>query len=577
MPSHRLLDRASQYFGLRGPEQVPDAPTGKVRSPQDLTAEGVLAPHAALVRRIRASHGYGDRDFSRHLQAPIAALAAWVHQLPGPPGSGFERRGGAIEQALTNCLFSLQAAEGLTFEASGAQAASLPATTQGWRLACALGGLFVALPEMLGRIEVVSEHGDAWPSVGMPLLDWLTSLPTPKYRYRWRPVQTKPTRPAVYAALRCIPPDAMSFLGRSDACIAQELLNSVAGSIAPRGQVFQLVTRMAGTVAANARYGATMPAADQLADTLKRLLGTSDWLPNAPGGHVWCGTDGLYLLWPETAAKLLDALPGTRHSGVAASHGKLLQDLVDSGLIDATTAPPVRIRTPGQDRPRLAVQLASRHPVLGDPMHGAARLDLRVHAKESGQVAGERPGLRPHADGDAGIRHADAMAVDVKAPPAAGQYTLDFTHEPTELDAAGEPTASVLSLDTSRITNPRIREAVDQVVARVDQSFDSMLAKLVPGGVFVALTEFVGQHGDGAAVVRALHEAQLLACEGAALDCRVTKQSVGGADQAGVVLRSIAFVGYADWEDRWQPEPAARCDPSVHGAGRGTRRPSVRS
>jgi conjugal transfer pilus assembly protein TraI len=569
MLSHRLLDRASQYLGLRGPEQAPDAPTGKVGSPQDLTAEGVLAPHAALVRRIRAAHGYGDRDFSRHLQAPIVALAAWVHQLPGPPGSGFERRGGAIEQALTNCLFSLQAAEGLTFEASGGEAASLPAITQGWRLACALGGLFVALPDILGRIEVVSERGDAWPSVGMPLLDWLTSLPTPKYRYRWRPVQTEPARPAVYAALRCIPPDAMSFLGRSDACIAQELLNSVAGSVAPRGQVFQLVTRVAGTVAANARREGIMPSADHLADTLRRLLGTSDWLPNAPGGHVWCGTDGMYLLWPDTAAKLLDALPGTRHSGLAASHGKLLQDLVDSGLIDATTAPLVRIRTPGQDRPRLAVRLASRHPVLGDPMNGAAQLDLGVHAQESGQITGERPALRPHADGDTGTRHADAfaMAMDAKAPPAAWQYTLDFTREPTDLDAAGEPAASVLSLDNSRITNPRIREAVDQVVARLDQSFDSMLAKLVPGGVFVALTEFVGQHGDGAAVVRALHEAQLLACNGAALDCRVTRQKVDGADRVGVVLCSTAFVGYADWEGRWHAEHAARRDPTIDGAG----------
>jgi hypothetical protein len=567
MLSQRLLDRASEYFGLRGPEQVPDAPTGKVRSPQDLTAEGVLAPHAALVRRIRAAHGYAERDFSHHLHAPITALAAWVHQLPGPPGSGFERRGGALEQALTNCLFSLQAAEGLTFEASGGEAASLPAITQGWRLACALGGLFVALPEILGRIEVVSEHGNAWPSVGMPLLDWLTSLPTPKYRYRWRPVQTEPARPAVYAALRCIPLDAMSFLGRSDACIAQELLDSVAGSSAPRGQVFHLVTRVAGTVAANARCGATMPAADKLADTLKRLLGTSDWLPNAPGGHVWCGTDGTYLLWPETAAKLIDALPGTRHSGLAASHGKLLQDLVDSGLIDATTAPLVRIRTPGQDRPRLAVRLASHHPVLGDPMHGAARLDLGVHAQESGHIASERPALRPQADGDTGTRHADAMAVNVKAAPAAGQYTFDFTREPADLDATGEPTASVLSLDTSKITNPRIREAVDQVVTRLDQSFDSMLAKLVPGGIFVALTEFASQHGDGAAVVRALHEAQLLACDGAALDCRVTRQSVAGADQVGVVLRSSAFVGYAAWTFQRQTEHAARCDPTADGVG----------
>ena len=567
MLGHRLLDRARQCIGLRGPKQASDAPADAARSAPDLSVDRVLAPHAALVRRIRAAYGHADGDFSRHLQAPITALAAWVHQLPGPPGSGFERRGGAVEQALTNCLYSLQAAEGLTFEAGGGEAASLPAITQAWRLACALGGLFVALPDVLERIEVVSERGDAWPGMGMPLLDWLRSLPTPKYHYRWRPAQMDPARAAVYAALRCIPLEAMGFLARNDARIAQDLLNCVAGSNAPQGQVFQLVRKVAGTVVAHARYGETAPIADELANTLQRLLGTSDWLPNAPGGHVWCGTDGMYLLWPDAAVKLLDALAGKRYVGPAVSHDRLLQDLVDSGLIDGTTATLVRIRTPGQDRPRLAVRLASHHAVLGDPMKGVARLDLRGHAPETGQNGGERPAVRPQADGDIGTRHADAMPADAKAPPAAAQYALDFTHEPTGLDAVSEPAASALSLDTSRITNPRIREAVDEVVARLNQSFDSMLAKLVPAGVFVALTEFVGQRGDGAAVVRALHEAKLLACDGATLDRRITRQRMEGAEQTGVVLHSRAFVGYAEWEDRWQAGHATRNDPTGHGAG----------
>lgn len=567
MLSHRLLDQARQCIGLRGPSQASGAPTDAVRSPPDLTVDPVLAPHAALVRRIRAAYGHANGEFSRHLYEPITALAAWVHQLPGPPGSGFERRGGAIEQALTNCLYSLQAAEGLTFEAGGGEAASLPAITQRWRLACALGGLFAALPDVLGRIEVVSECGDAWPGVGMPLLDWLQSLPTPKYHYRWGPAQTEPARAAVYAALRCIPLEAMGFLARSDARIAQDLLNCVAGSNAPRGQVFQLVTKVAGTVVAHARCGETAPIADELADTLKRLLGTSDWLPNAPGGHVWCGTDGMYLLWPDTAVKLIDALPRKRYVGPAAPHDKLLQDLVDSSLIDGTPAPLVRIRTPGLDRPRLAVRLASHHAVLGDRMNGAARLDLRVHAPERGQNAGETPAIRPRADGDADTRRADALAVDDKAPPMADQYTLDFTCEPTAINAAGEPRTVVLSLDTSKISNPRLRQAVDQVVDRLDQSFDSMLAKLVPGGVFVALTEFVDQHGDGAAVVRALHEAALLACDSATLDRRVTSQRVDGEEQTGVVLRSSAFVGYADWEDRLLAERSGRCGLPAHVAG----------
>ena len=59
-------------------------------------------------------------------RSPIAALAAWLHALSGVPDGGFERRGGAIEQALTNCLFSLQAADGRTFDACHAETSSPP-------------------------------------------------------------------------------------------------------------------------------------------------------------------------------------------------------------------------------------------------------------------------------------------------------------------------------------------------------------------------------------------------------------------------------------------------------------------
>jgi len=118
---------------------------------------------------------------------------------------------------------------------------------------------------------------------------------------------------------------------------------------------------------------------------------------------------------------------------------------------------------------------------------------------------------------------------------------------------------SALSLDTSRITNPRTRETVDQVVARLDHSFDSMLAKTGSGGVFVALAEFVGQHGDRGAVVRALHEAQLLASDGATPDRRVVSERMEGVELMGVVLRASAFGGFSDWIDRWQTDcgPAA--------------------
>lgn len=544
---HRLLDQAGRLLGIRKPEPTPGAPSPAAALPTALTVETVLVPHAPLVRRIRVAYGYPDGEFHRHLHTPITALAAWVHMLPGLPGGGFERRGGAIEQALTNCLFSLQAADGRTFESSHTETPLLH-DKQRWRLVCALGGLFVSLPELLGRVEVVSEDGHVWPGIGVPLLEWLTSLAVPKYHYRWGAVRKESAWPAIYAASRCITPDALSFLG---ARIASALFSCIAGSDQSADQVSEVVGRIAATVAARERPAATAPAPDLLAGTLKRLLGTSDWLPNAPGGHVWYGTDGLYLLWPDAAAKLVAALPqGIRGARRFASNDDLLQQLADSGTVHATPSPLRLIRPPGHDKPQIAVRLADADRMLEESGRRATPLDLQSRTMSSDKAAQDAVAVKETAGDRGRLQDGVATASDAGEAGMPEQRALDFGALDT---VRGRPEAdSKLRLDTSKITNPRLRELVDAAVIRLDQSFDSMLARVVQGGVFVALVEFVGQQGDGASVVRALHDAQLLAPDDATPGRRVISERIEGVDITGVVLRESALDGYADWKKQWQ-------------------------
>lgn len=547
---HRLLDQAGRLLGIRKPEPTPGAPSPAAAPPTALTVETVLVPHAPLVRRIRVAYGYPDGEFRRHLHTPITALAAWVHMLPGVPGGGFERRGGAIEQALTNCLFSLQAADGRTFESSHTETPSSH-DKQRWRLVCALGGLFVSLPEVLGRVEVVSEDGHVWPGIGVPLLEWLASLAVPKYHYRWGAVRKESAWPAIHAASRCITPEALSFL---DVRIAGALFSCIAGSDQSAGQVSEVVGRIAATVAARERPAATAPAPDLLAGALKRLLGTSDWLPNAPGGHVWYGTDGLYLLWPDAAAKLVAALPqGVRVARRFASNDDVLHQLADSGTIHAKPSPLCHIRPPGHDKPQVAVRLTDADRMLEESGRRATPLDLQSRTMPSDKAEQDRVAGKGTAGDRGRAQDGVATANDAGEAGMSEQRALDFAGA---LDAARvSPEAdSKLRLDTSKITNPCLRELVGAAVVRLDQSFDSMLARIVQGGVFVALIEFVGQQGDGAAVVRALHDAQLLAPDDTVPGRRVISERIEGADITGVVLRESALDGYTDWKKRWQDD-----------------------
>jgi hypothetical protein len=268
------------------------------------------------------------------------------------------------------------------------------------------------------------------------------------------------------------------------------------------------------------------------------------------------------LLWPDAAVKLRDALPhGIRNAEAFASNDKLLQHLTATGMVHRTPSPVVRIRPPGSAMARMAVRLAEPQCALGNAAPPAMSLDLQASSAIEEDLVDESDAAQQDGDTDQ-ARGRIAAGHEPSRPQAGTQERLDYALSLPEVEGTtslSEPPARLL-LDTLKISNPRVRELVDAVVARLDQSFDSMLARIVQTGVFVALTEFVGEHGDAATVVRALHEAHLLASDGTG-GRRVVIESMEGANLRGVVLRASAFVGYVDWTHRWQTQEGGDCPP----------------
>jgi len=421
MFSHTLLARAGRLFtGATAPSAPPKPPAPPPTVAAPFSIEQVLAPHAALLRLLRVAYGYRDGQFERHILAPLGALAEWVHTLPGSPDSGFEHHGGAIEQAMTNCLHCLQAADGLTFD--DASVGTSLDTAPKWQLACALGGLFAVLPHLLSSIEVVSASGDLWPSTALPLQRWLGSDPAPRYRHRWKCTAEGVGMPIAYVASRCIAPDVMTYLiVDGESRIGFALLSSIVGSrcpTTPSSPISELVARVTSSITAH-----------------RRLHSRS----------------------------VLDEL----HSGVS----------------------------------------PMEQPLSARASHGAQQ-------------------------GDSGTGTANPDGI---VPTSTGAYE-----------------ASSLSLDTSAITNPFIRERIEETIARLNRSFDKMLAKVQPNGIFVALSECSTQRGDNSSIVRALFEGGLLAVDHLNPSRRVTHERIEGTEVDGVVLASAALSGQPAWMARWR-------------------------
>lgn len=419
MFGHPLWVRAAKLFsGANSPSTFPKASVPAVAAP--FSADQVLAPNAALLGRIRAIYGFGGDQFDRHLLAPISALAEWLHTLPGPPDSGFEHHGGAVEQTVTHCLCCLQAADGLTFGSTNVLATV--DTAPRWQLACALGGLFASLPQLLSRIEVASTSGHLWPSTALPLQHWLATNLTPQYRHRWKCTADDADASIAYVASRCIAPDVMAYLvAGGDSRIGTALLTAMAGRGSP----------------------------------LRRTSPLSE-------------------------------------------------------LVDRVTASVAALQHPHEQR-----SASERHPDGSPPTQSLHT----VTSTSSHEV---------------------------------GVGTAAETSDRAALASKGAAEPCHLSLDTSTITNPFVRERVEETVDRLDRSFDKMLAKITPDGIFIALNEFSTQGADNSAIVRALLEGGVLATDPLAPGRRVTHERIEGADVAGVVVASAKLCGLTTWLARWQ-------------------------
>ncbi len=535
METHWLRQAWAQCRASLNRSTVPPAtPAPSPPSLRPSAADG-LEQQRDLIARVRSAYGFSDAEFDLHLRSAIDALANWLHCLPGPPATEFGAKGGALRQALTTALFCLQAAEGRTFDGSTTEAPSND-LTQRWRLACALGGLFTPLEALLGHLDVVDDDGELWLPTAEPLVPWLQARGTTRYHYRWRPGGVDTRLSVVYIAARCIDGATYRFIALGAPRIAASLLGCLAGTDkAATNPVVDVVERIAVAIASGQEAGKDSTADDRpqvLKQVMRQLFAASDWLPNSPGSPVWFGADGLFLVWPDAATAIKAALQARLQGGKAMpTLDQLLAQLAAAGCIaTAADGPTLTIQPPGVNRRLDALRVSAPQQLLREL--GVAAKPLQGRLQVSGKAQPQR--------------EAERSIISADEPPVSTAVDLP----PPVPTAPPEPLA-LLQVDTSGIANVRIRQCIDAITERLNQRFDSMLARHVAHGLFVALAEFDHLADDHGAIVRALHDAGLLATDGATPSRKVCSEVIEGRSYPGIVLRCDRLQGHAEWQRRW--------------------------
>ena len=468
----------------------------------------LLASVDDLVARIRLCFGLGREDFERDVQPLLRSYASYVHLLPATADNYFSAPGGLLRLGLEVAFFSLQGTDAHIF--SGRSTISERRQLEPrWRLATFVGGLCCELHRVLTHVVVTDSHGECWPAYLTPLSAWLADRGAERYFLRWRPNAVESRGLGLFALPLVVPPSTLQFLDEDNTVIVPHLLASIGG--APLNHdtnvLDNLVRRsLALVIDRHLQAHAGRDGAPQLGSHLGRYildamqrLSSSDsrWVPNRERSRSWFALDGLFLVWPQSAADVLALLEADQLPGIPKAPETVLDLLLAAGALACQGDGHAlwAILPPGAKAPLQAVKLSSPEILL-------AGLDPSPRVLPASIVC--------NADA---AKATDPVASAPQQAPAGTQYSLldpDIAETNTPASPAA-PTPPAFSLNAPLRLNPSVRDALAAIVHTLNGPGNAAAARTVATGLFVPL-QALERHGIQPAIaIRALADVRMLA------------------------------------------------------------------
>ena len=370
-------------------------------------------------------------------------------------------------------------------------------------------------------------------------------------------------------SLRCrtwCRPTTLQFLNEDNAVIVPHLLASIGGMPVYRDHnvLDSLVRRSLALVIdrnlqANAdRYGAPQFGSHlerYLVDALRRLAAShSAWAPNHEKSRVWFGRDGLFLLWPQSAADMQALLEADQLPGIPKAPETVLELLLAAGVLEAQDGDRATwtIRPPEAKSALEAVKLASPAILFAGVDALPLPLELRLVCKP-GDVAPTRSAAKPAPAVPPGTQFSlidslppsDARESPEAVPsPARPEATPPVpAAPPPDPASAAAPRLPAFSLKAPLRLNPAVRDALESVVATLNGPGAAAAACAVANGLFVPLHELEGRGIQPAVAMRALSDVRMLVHQDRNRPPTVS-QRFGGDMTVGLVIDPRCIDGF---------------------------------
>jgi len=500
----------------------------------------------ALIDRIRLAYGVDDETFNSSILPIIASYASYVHMLPATPDSFFRDPGGLFRMGLEIGFYALQGTEGHIFSGRHTIAQRVELEPR-WRRATFIAGLCAEAHRALSQLIVTAPDGSDWPAYLGPLLPWAQSRGD-RYFLRWSQHVAQETRSL---GLFCLPhivsTETMQYLSHGNSAVVPHMLACISGL--PRYRepnvIDHLVQRAVAVVtdvnlqSSADRFGKPQIGSHlerYLVDAMRRLVASGKWEVNAPKARLWFGSDGLFLIWPNSSADIVALLLKDQLPGIPKSPETIADILSTAGVIESTQEGSLlwTIRPPESEKDFDAVRLSS--PTILLSAHTASVEPLKTPIVSGGVAPSastvaqvELPTL-PAEDGDADDEtEEETPEPEVAASPPVAPRVLSASIAPLRFGLNAPPRLS-----------PPVAAALKDIISTLNQPGATAACCTVPAGVFVPLKEFSKRALDPSVALRSMRDSGILHAGKGIESC---KQEFLGHMEFGCVILPKYVVG----------------------------------
>jgi conjugal transfer pilus assembly protein TraI len=288
-----------------------------------------------------------------------------------------------------------------------------------------------------------------------------------------------------------------------------------------------------------------------LVDAMRRLVAQGKWVPNADKSRLWYGEDGMFVLWPQAAADMIELLHQDQLPGIPKASETIAEILAAAGVIG-----------PRADGSLLWDIFVSNAGASSSSLKVASPL-LLLSATDAASTPLPRPLLKPAdkathstpAQPQLWLPIAEPSSLPVAEPIPVPQPVGD-PGNPSVAQAA-VPLRVPVALNAPARLNPAVRAALQQILATLDSPSQPLAAFVIDLGVFVPLHEFERRSVDPALAVRALSDAHLLASDPSHPQSKTFSRNFHDQPMLGIVLAPHCVVGLDEGglSERTPPEP----------------------